>query len=219
MRIFVTSDTHNDYIILKKLKDFLTQNTFDYTIHCGDIGGSHSSGQTFIEFGKQQYDNFIYFKEHFPSMLFILGNDDWFEAEDGKYIKASNREIPKNFIGFEWVNITPFNTNREANENKIAYELSKLGKDFSKSIVVAHDPPHNCLDMIHRGEAVGSKSIRKFIEQYQPKLWLCGYIHEAFGVSSIGTTGVFNCSSRPDKHQLQGWIIDVETLDYETVII
>ena len=46
MRIFVTSDTHNDYIILKKLKAFLSENTFDYTIHCGDIGGSHILGKT-----------------------------------------------------------------------------------------------------------------------------------------------------------------------------
>ena len=69
MQIFVTSDTRNDYIILKKLKDFLTQNTFDDTIHCGDIGGSHSSGQTSIEFGKQQYDNFKYIQRTFPKYV------------------------------------------------------------------------------------------------------------------------------------------------------
>lgn len=89
MQIFVTSDTRNDYIILKKLKDFLTQNTFDDTIHCGDIAlGKRSSS-----LGNSNMTILNIFKEHFPSMLFILGNDDWFEAEDAKYIKASNRKI------------------------------------------------------------------------------------------------------------------------------
>jgi hypothetical protein len=125
-------------------------------------------------------------------------------------------------ISFELVKITPFNTNREANENKIYYELNKINSEFPitcDTIIVAHDPPYDCLDMTYRGEKVGSKSVRKFIKEKQPKFWLCGHIHEDFGVKNIGNIGVFNCACSPEKYLLRGWIIDTESLDYEKIIL
>ena len=89
----------------------------------------------------------------------------------------------------------------------------------NQSIVVAHDPPYKCLDKCSDGREVGSKSIRKLIEEKQPKIWLCGHIHEAAGVDKIGNTMVFNCACRHERNELRGWIIDTETLDFERIII
>lgn len=217
MKIFATSDTHNDKVILQKLKDFTDNNSFDYMIHCGDIGGKDKNARNLIEFSHYQKTHLDYLLDNYQKFLFILGNDDWFESGSIYHLPYCNFK-PQNFVPFELVHITPFNTNREANENKIWYELNKLNINLD-SIVVAHDPPYNCLDMTSRGIKVGSKSVRNYIEERQPKLWLCGHIHEDFGVKNIGDTGVFNCACSPEQHLLRGWVIDTDTLDFEKIIL
>ncbi|MDY6972627.1 MAG: metallophosphoesterase [Thermodesulfobacteriota bacterium] len=50
----------------------------------------------------------------------------------------------------------------------------------AKTIYVTHTPPYNtALDIIHSGEHVGSRAIRKFIDGAQPPLTLHGHIHES----------------------------------------
>jgi hypothetical protein len=39
---------------------------------------------------------------------------------------------------------------------------------------------------------VGSRAVRRFIEQYQPLLCLTGHIHEAAGMDRIGRTVIVN---------------------------
>jgi hypothetical protein len=36
--------------------------------------------------------------------------------------------------------------------------------------------------------------VRKLVDQKQPRLLICGHIHEAAGTSEIGNTTVVNCS-------------------------
>ena len=222
MKIFATSDIHGNKIIARNLKEFLENSDVDELIICGDIGGKNWGG-TLIEFGKKQKQDLddilnILQSDKYRTQ-FILSNDDWMEADSYDLRYLPNCHYTKQFlVPFELVHITPFTTNREANENKIAYELSKLQID-NQSIVVAHDPPYKCLDKCSDGREVGSKSIRKLIEEKQPKIWLCGHIHEAAGVDKIGNTMVFNCACRHERNELRGWIIDTETLDFERIII
>lgn len=59
-------------------------------------------------------------------------------------------------------------------------ETSAKIKDISKSIWVIHSPPANMgLDVCARGVRVGSNSVFKFIDQYQPLLTIHGHIHES----------------------------------------
>jgi len=54
------------------------------------------------------------------------------------------------------------------------------GEDRRKTVYVMHSPPWGTnLDVIPGGHFVGSRSIRKFIESFQPILTLHGHIHEA----------------------------------------
>jgi hypothetical protein len=41
-------------------------------------------------------------------------------------------------------------------------------------------------------ESSGSVSLRRFVEEYQLDLLLCGHIHEARGESFIGSTRIVN---------------------------
>jgi Icc-related predicted phosphoesterase len=58
----------------------------------------------------------------------------------------------------------------------------------SRKIVVTHQPPNGFLDTLYNKEPSGSVGLRKFLEERQPDLLLCGHIHEARGVARLGRT-------------------------------
>jgi hypothetical protein len=63
-------------------------------------------------------------------------------------------------------------------------------------IFVPHAPPQKTkLDRIFLGKHVGSTAVREFIEQYQPDVVICGHIHEARGVDSLGKATMVNCGA------------------------
>lgn len=60
----------------------------------------------------------------------------------------------------------------------------------SLDILLLHGPPYGHCD----GDYLGSPSLTKEIRKKQPKVVICGHIHEGFGVSQIGRTKVYNVS-------------------------
>lgn len=70
--------------------------------------------------------------------------------------------------------------------------LNKLLNELENPIVLSHAPPYGFVDKVHSGEHVGSKVLLKAIKKHQPKLVLCGHIHEAKGKAKIGKTQVIN---------------------------
>ena len=98
------------------------------------------------------------------------------------------------------------------------YELHKLNANHN-SIIVAHTPPFGAGDILYSGIHCGSKSVRNWIEEVQPKIWLCGHIHEDNSVSDIDNTLVFNCACYHTDNKLRGWLIDTDTMDYKEVEI
>jgi Icc-related predicted phosphoesterase len=70
-------------------------------------------------------------------------------------------------------------------------DLSLKVNDRSKSIWLIHAPPYESgLDTVSTGVCVGSKAVRKFIEEYQPLLTLHGHIHESFQVTGCWKTKI-----------------------------
>ena len=59
-------------------------------------------------------------------------------------------------------------------------------------IVVVHQPPRGAQDTLYNGESSGSVCLRRFVEEYQPDLLLCGHIHEDRGEGNIGSTRIVN---------------------------
>ena len=220
MRIFATSDIHGSRTIMDKLK--IIAEKADLILNCGDIGGKNTINKTFLQFSDYQKRDADYLcailSEISTQSRFILGNDDWFEYPNSHYLQRSEIIDGLNFIPFEFVLLTPFNTNREVNENKLAYELNKLSTD-KNSIVVAHTPPIGAGDILWSGSHCGSRSVRNWIERMQPRIWFCGHIHEDNSVSLVGDTLVFNCSCSYEDDILKGWLVDSDTLDYEEIEI
>ena len=64
--------------------------------------------------------------------------------------------------------------------------------DARRKIVIVHQPPRGAQDLLYNGERSGSSELRRFIEDRQPDLVLCGHIHEDRGECRIGSTLVVN---------------------------
>ncbi len=61
-------------------------------------------------------------------------------------------------------------------------KFAKKHKEKKNIILVTHQPPYNTsTDELWSGEKVGNKDFRKFIEETQPILAICGHIHDSHG--------------------------------------
>jgi Icc-related predicted phosphoesterase len=180
-------------------------------------------------------------EEKVPENVMVLmmpGNDDMWEIDEiissSKRVinplkKVVNMEYGYQIISLDYVNPTPWNTPREADENEIMKMLEKYLEKIEntgKVICNFHCPPYNTnIDLAPKldkklrpvykfGELelqhVGSKSIRKFMEKYSPLLGLHGHIHEAEGYDKVGRTLVINPGSQYSAGMLKGIIADLD---------
>ena len=123
--------------------------------------------------------------------------DAFFEKEsvsvNGKGIRFHEAGI----FGVSGSPPTPMHTPYEISEEEIGQRAEQGWKDVAGArwnIFVPHAPPRDTkLDKILLGRHVGSTAVRAFIEQHQPDVVVCGHIHEARGVDSIGKTQIVNC--------------------------
>ncbi|MFP3164083.1 MAG: metallophosphoesterase [Acidianus hospitalis] len=150
-----------------------------------------------------------------------LGNDDpeyLFEVlKESEVIKITEGEVV-DFKGYEmltygYVNPTPWNTPREKKEEELYKELKSYVEKANpeRAIFNFHAPPYGTnldnaplLDktlkpVVKGGEIVfthvGSTSIRKLMEEFNPLLGLHGHIHESRAFDKIGKTIVLNPGS------------------------
>ncbi|MBA7514175.1 3',5'-cyclic adenosine monophosphate phosphodiesterase CpdA [subsurface metagenome] len=118
------------------------------------------------------------------------------------------------FYGVGGCSKTPFHTPQEYTEFEIEEILSGLEKtDAQFHILLSHSPPAKTkVDKTFIGLHVGSKAIRDFIASFKPDLVICGHIHEARGVDTIGKTLVINPGPFPKYYA----VIDLnEKIEYE----
>lgn len=66
-------------------------------------------------------------------------------------------------------------------------------------VLVLHSPPKGVADRTSNGLSVGSQSIHDAILRVQPKLAVCGHIHDSWGETGmIGATRVVNLGPTPN---------------------
>lgn len=140
---------------------------------------------------------------HIPAqILAVAGNCDHWEVgayldEAGINLHGKNRIIGGiAFIGIGASLPTPFNTPYEMGEDAFERILAAATEGLTPEIpkiLVSHQPPiHTQCDRLHNGQHVGSRSVRRFIEQHKPLACFTGHIHESAGVDRIGDTPVIN---------------------------
>ncbi len=86
--------------------------------------------------------------------------------------------------------VTPWDWSFDLREEEAEAALESLD---SGAVLVVHSPPKGHCDASSDGLHLGSTAILDAIERAQPKLAVCGHIHEAWGQSStVGATEVVN---------------------------
>jgi uncharacterized protein len=107
-------------------------------------------------------------------------------------------------------------TTQRADFNSIYSDLEAFKGKARKLMLVTHAPPSDTkLDVIHNKAHVGSKAIRRFIEEEQPVLALSGHIHESSEISGsyqdrIGSTICMNPGSDPFKQRSNMLLVDID---------
>ena len=189
MRISVISDIHGDIEKLHSGGKLLSES--DCVIVCGDI--SRHGDLKEVEFVISEL------KEINPNLFAIPGNMDGEKSikvlEDlGVNIHGKCLEFKGYFIvGCGGSTKTPFGTPFELEEETIYNCLEKNIVSPEKTIVVSHNPPYKTkTDRTMFGMHVGSKKLRKLIEEKEPLCFLCGHIHESSNIDYIGKTLILN---------------------------
>ncbi|WP_329806314.1 metallophosphatase domain-containing protein [Flavobacterium facile] len=199
MKFVIISDTHGQHKNLTLPKG-------DVIIHAGDISqrGKESEILDFLNWFKDL---------DFKYKIFIAGNHDFFFEETSD--KDIQKIIPENIIylcdsGVEveyfkiWGSpITPwfydwaFNRPRGA---QIAHHWQLIPLDTD--ILITHGPAFGILDKTTRGENVGCEDLLHTIESIQPKVHICGHIHEGYGQTTSSKTKFINASVLDKKYGL-----------------
>jgi Icc-related predicted phosphoesterase len=88
------------------------------------------------------------------------------------------------------VPVTPWDWSFDLTEDEAARILDGCPEDC---VLAVHSPPRGHVDVSSSGEHLGSTAVLDAIAEKQPRLALCGHIHEAWGSRSrIGATEVIN---------------------------
>jgi Icc-related predicted phosphoesterase len=135
-----------------------------------------------------------------PSVYAVSGNCDYPDAEE--FLTEENislNAVSREFQGYGFYGLSgslpcPGKTPHEYSEEEFEVFLRKLAfPPELPRIMVSHQPPYDTInDQVSPGVHVGSKSIRKFIEEQQPLICFTGHIHEGTGIDHIGNTAIVN---------------------------
>lgn len=191
LRVLVVSDFHGKSSGDSNLGEFL-KNGYDLLIVLGDLTqlGPPSQAEEILD----RID-----EANIPTLA-VPGNCDpkpvhkILEDQDVSLHSKAVEFEDLTFVGFGGSNTTPFNTPFELTEGEIEEELSALTCNIEGDwVLVTHVPPYGTkADLTADDLHVGSKSVRKIVEDKQPLVNFCAHIHEARSIDEIGETKVVN---------------------------
>ena len=194
MRLLCIGDLHNQINRLSSLEA-----DADMIIVCGDL---HNRGSA--EEVRQVVEALAGLG---PRVLIVPGNMDpifsmrlW---EEAGFISLHRRAICLDGLGFIGMGGMALRRERRPDDEQRFYHQDEQVyrvlaqciaalKGPGRTIVVTHQPPFGILDTLYSGQPSGCHSLRRFLEDYQPDLFLCGHIHEARGEARLGRTLAVN---------------------------
>jgi Icc-related predicted phosphoesterase len=187
VKLLVFSDLHNDW----KALDRLLAIEADYYIAAGDqvtwAKGIDRAGEILARRAGKMY--VLPGNHETAEMISDICARYGLHDFHGQHIRLGNWHV----AGLGYSSPTPFHTPGEYSEEQIAEKLAPFAA-LTPLILVCHAPPYGtALDQVKPGLHAGSKSVRDFIEKYQPAHFFCGHIHEAEGVAiRMGRTQAMN---------------------------
>ncbi len=200
MRILALADLHDQVKMLERLAGTMESLDPHLIVFCGDL---HNASDR-----EAARPAALALADLGPRVLIVPGNMDhrdtvpdlWREAGLIMLHRACFRFGPAAFLGMG--GMVARDPRRLSDPARFYHRDEEVGELLSAilaqaegatcRIVVVHQPPRGVQDTLYNGESSGSVSLRRFVEEHQPDLLLCGHIHEARGESRVGRTLVVN---------------------------
>ncbi|MHA1230300.1 MAG: metallophosphoesterase family protein [Candidatus Helarchaeota archaeon] len=179
-KIYAISDLHSNQGRFEYAAKIITKEKPDLVIICGDI--SHSS--------KPDKLNHMISILNFKPIYFVMGNMDG-QKINIRISNAYNIHLRyKQFKDYFFYGLGGPNNILDNIINFARPTISKI--DPNRLILVTHVPPKNHCDKVYSGSHIGSKKLEKLVSEIQPKLVLCGHVHEDRGISTLKNTMIVN---------------------------
>lgn len=220
-KILAFSDMHGEKKAVDVAEKIVRNNDIDLVVYLGDFSARIGDEKANIEDATYLIEKL----SGLADVKALFGNCDSKKLRDFMHERqiSMHKKVHQIgnavIIGWGGSHPTPFNTPSEFSEEEIERSLDLLMAEAAKkkpdySILLTHEPPAGTkADLLPVGN-VGSKSLRKIIETYQPALNACCHIHEAKSVDHIGKTKVVNIGPASRGHFLVIYIgRDIETED------
>ncbi|MFA6327923.1 MAG: metallophosphoesterase [Candidatus Micrarchaeia archaeon] len=210
MKLLALSDLHASEDLLDRLRAIASRKKYDAVLFCGDI-----TDRGPVSYAKEALSLF-------PRAFAVHGNMDTPDVaacmrEMGVLVHGRKVKLGDwNLVGLGGSNPTPFGTPSEYSEEEIASALARAGVD-EFSIVLSHPPPYGLFDEVGNGMHVGSKAVRKMVEEKRPILLICGHVHEHEGREILGETLVVKLGP---AEKMRGAEITIgESIDVEFITL
>jgi Icc-related predicted phosphoesterase len=198
MKITALTDLHGKLSILPAFSPVLKES--DLVILTGDNThfGHYREMQAIIK-SVRQFN---------PNLFAVSGTCDYPDGEqslieDGINLNGCIRE----FMGLHFAGISgslpcPGTTPHEYSEDEFRITIDSIIPQIRYPyFLVTHQPPFRTKnDRVAFGLHVGSKAIRRFIEETSPLLCFTGHIHEGSGIDVIGQTKTVNPGPAKDGY-------------------
>jgi uncharacterized protein len=187
-KILAFSDLHRDLGVARDLAERSAK--VDVVIGAGDFASVHEGLTEAIE---------ALSAIETPTVV-VPGNNETEDAlraaceewEAATVLHGEGAEIDGlSFFGLgAGVPVTPWDWSFDLDEEAAAAKLAGCPAD---AVLVVHSPPLGHCDASSAGEHLGSTAVLEAVEQKQPRLAVCGHIHESWGAeSTFGSTPFFN---------------------------
>jgi len=189
MKILAFSDLHRDQIAAQKIVE--ASNTADVIIGAGD----------FATRGEGALDTLKILEKCTAPVILVHGNHDnptelanhCRELDNFYYLQGDS--ITLNYQTFFGLGGEIPSRNTESwNTSMTEENATELLKSCPmNAILITHIPPFGIADLQKNGDHEGSTAIHNAISNYEPKLLLCGHIHNAWGMKErVNNTFVQN---------------------------
>ncbi len=189
MLIYAVSDIHGNPEKLSKIRRNVVEHNPDVLVVAGDLTNYH--GHRRVVSGLNDMG---------LPVLAVRGNSDLpvvdrllraFPRTGSLHLKETVLKGVR-FTGVSGAIPVPFRTRLRWIERPVLEQM--LGLVQGHSILVAHPPPWGTLDEVMGKFHAGCRGIEEIVRKRQPRMLICGHIHERPGTARLGKTLVINCN-------------------------
>jgi len=232
-RIVILGDIHDQQEQLAASLDLLPEEATDLALIAGDVGIDPPWTSPARETGRAAHDaSMVRTVRHVEQrlgcpVLFVPGNHDLQHPIEslGRY-NCDRKAVGIagiSIVGFGGAGPTPFGFPYEWSEQEAEEILEGClsGWEGNLDIFLSHSPPVNCtLDRTERGEHVGSAAVRKWLGLVRPKLFVCGHIHESWGVEEVEGVPCLNAGAfgEPYGEEALVWVVEWDESGPERIV-